>query len=55
MLRAAELVHTCTNGAAPVAGFAMLTRRVPLAQWIQSCGKADALMKVASVPSAVAE
>ena len=53
-LRTAELVHTYMNGAAPVAGFAIVTRRVARTHRIVSCGSADGLVNVASLPSAVA-
>jgi hypothetical protein len=53
--RAAELVQTVIVAAAPVAGFAIVTRRVDLVQRIVSCGSEDGLRKLASLPAAVAE
>ena len=49
MLRDAELVHTCRNGAAAVAAFETVTRRDARVQMIASCGDADALANVAVV------
>jgi hypothetical protein len=52
-LRVSELVHTLIDGAAAVAGLAMLTWRAAREQCIQSCAKPLAFAKVASLPSAV--
>ena len=52
--RADELVQTVIDAAAAVAGFAMATRRVALVQRIVSCGRADGLRKLASLPVALA-
>ena len=52
-LRTAEVVQTYMNGAATVAGFAIVTRRVARTHLIVSCGSADGLANVASLPSAV--
>ena len=53
-LRTAELVHTYMKGAAAVAGFAIVTRRVARTHRIDSWGSADGLANIASLPSAVA-
>ena len=47
MLRDAELVQTCRNGAAAVAGFETVTRRDERVQLITSCGDAAAVANVA--------
>jgi hypothetical protein len=49
-LRVRPLVQTNRNGAAPVAGFEMVTDRAGRAQAIVICGRAAKLTNVASLP-----